>query len=1083
MRRVISIKSKLTYLLLATIILVIVLVGFSLDLLIKQFYQNEAGNDFQRLFSEVSEQLQENEKSITDHANLLASRNEIIATVNMVHRYSDPRKYQPLIFDPEKRSLAEELREEARSGNIDEIAIYAATGALVSFFSDGEDKNKEARGYISYQQGKPIIYSARSPLKSKWKESPLPDTIPLFFDPNKLNSDGSHYNHYNNGVLLHHHASIQRNYPDGSKVTVGYVITKKFITRTFVDEIKRKTGVDFAILLQRGHRIGGLEEISPKMLNLEDTQSDKTSSPMPFVRHNLENYFAATSRLELIDQTALLLAAVPKHVVNIAIGNAQSLVVMVLLASAIIILPIGIAVANRTISRPLAQLTEGVGAVQKGDYGTRISFSSHDELDSLARAFNNMSSSIHEREEELVESENKYRNLVDNLPQSIFFKNRDFNYVSCNRHYAEELGIDPEEIVGKNDFDFFSEKYALKYRHDDARIMKNGVMEELEEPYESEKTRGTIQTVKTPIRDSEGSIVGILGIFWDITDKKEAETRLRQSAAVFESTADGVIITDADIKIIAVNRTFTEITGYSEGEALGKKPSFRRSERQNEEFYRNMWDEIKSEGRWKGEIWNRRKSGEVYPEWMTISTVKDTEGRVTNYVSVFSDITNVKRTQMQLDHMAHHDPLTDLPNRTLLDDRLEQAISRARRHRTGVAILFIDLDRFKNVNDSLGHPTGDLLLQDVAKRLQSVLREEDTLARLGGDEFIVLVEELTKPEMAEAVAAKMLKTIARPFSIQGHELYIGASVGISIFPDDGTDAETLIKYADAAMYRAKEHGRNTYEFYTQELTKSALERLELESALRRAIERDEMEVYYQPQLDFASGRFIGAEALLRWHHPEHGLVPPDKFIPLAEESGIITDIGEWVLRNACQQAFVWSQQFSCFKRLAVNLSGVQVQRGDVVDTIGEILKQTGLPAEMLELEITESVLMQYPEVATETLGGLRELGIELAIDDFGTGYSSLSYLKRFPLQILKIDRSFIMGIPSDANDTEITRAVIAMAKSLHLTIIAEGVENDEQEQFLIREGCDIGQGYYYSQAISADEFSRLMAEKTGLCQT
>jgi diguanylate cyclase (GGDEF)-like protein/PAS domain S-box-containing protein len=655
--------------------------------------------------------------------------------------------------------------------------------------------------------------------------------------------------------------------------------------------------------------------------------------------------------------------------------------------------------------------------------------------------------------------------------------------VSCNRRYADDLGIEPEEVVGKNDFDFFSEENALKYRHDDTRIMQSGVMEELEEPYESGRTKGTIQTVKTPIRDSDGSIVGILGIFWDITDKKEAETRLRQSAAVFESTADGVIITDADINIIAVNRTFTEITGYSEKEALGKKPSFRRSERQNEEFYRSMWAEILQEGRWKGEIWNRRKSGEVYPEWMTISTVRDLTGAITNYVSVFSDITNVKRTQMQLDHMAHHDPLTDLPNRTLLDDRLEQAISRARRHNTGVAILFIDLDRFKNVNDSLGHPTGDLLLQDVAQRLQNVLREEDTLARLGGDEFIVVVEELNKPEMAEAVAAKMLKAIARPYSIQGHELYIGASVGISIFPDDGADGETLIKYADAAMYRAKEHGRNTYEFYTQELTKSATERLELESALRRAIEKGEMEVYYQPQLDFFSGSFVGAEALLRWNHPELGVVPPDKFIPLAEESGMITEIGDWVLRNACQQAVEWSQKFSSFKRLAVNLSSIQIQRGGIVDTVGEILTQSGLAAEMLELEITESVLMQYPDVATETLGGLRELGVELAIDDFGTGYSSLSYLKRFPLQILKIDRSFITGIPHDTNDMEITRAVIAMAKSLHLTIIAEGVENREQEQFLIKEGCDIGQGYYYSHAIPADEFSLLMAEKTGLCQT
>ena len=552
-----------------------------------------------------------------------------------------------------------------------------------------------------------------------------------------------------------------------------------------------------------------------------------------------------------------------------------------------------------------------------------------------------------------------------------------------------------------------------------------------------------------------------------------ADTRLRQAATVFESTREGVIITDLDGCILDVNRAFTEISGYSESEVLGRNPNLLRSDRQDRAFYQALWQSLKTVGHWQGEIWNRRKSGELYPQILTINTVADSQGRPSHYVGVMTDISQLKQSEARLEHLVHYDPLTNLPNRRLVQSRLEHALDRADRQNGRVAVLFVDLDRFKTVNDSLGHPSGDALLELLARRLSERVREDDTLARLGGDEFLVLLENLQRPEDAAGVAESLLSLLQRPFHLpNGQELFVGASIGISLYPDDGRTVTDLIQHADVAMYQAKEEGRNTYRFYTPTLTQTARERLGLEARLHRALAGEEFVLHYQAQVDMRDGRLIGCEALVRWHSATEGLVAPDRFIPLAEETGLIVPLGEWVLRQACTDCQSWRTNGLADLTIAVNLSGRQLRSPDLVERVTRVLRETGLPAERLKLELTESMIMDQREQALERLHGLKALGVRLSIDDFGTGYSSLAYLKRLPIDELKIDRDFVRDIPDDSSDMEIAATIIAMARNLRLNVIAEGVETPEQCDFLIRQGCTAGQGYLFGRPLPTEAFAQ-----------
>jgi diguanylate cyclase (GGDEF)-like protein/PAS domain S-box-containing protein len=567
-----------------------------------------------------------------------------------------------------------------------------------------------------------------------------------------------------------------------------------------------------------------------------------------------------------------------------------------------------------------------------------------------------------------------------------------------------------------------------------------------------------------------GHVTRMSGITMDIDERKHADERLHLQAAALEAAANAIVITDSHGTIIWVNHAFTTMTGYSKEEVLGKNPHVLKSGNQPESYYANLWSTILSGKVWQGEIVNRRKDGTTYTEEMSITPVTQGGGNAdTQFVAIKQDITERKAAEERVKFLAYYDALTGLPNRTLLQDRLANAVAGARRRKDKVALLFLDLDRFKNVNDSLGHSVGDLLLQEVAERLKRFGREQDTVARLGGDEFLVVLNGVKDVSDAAVTADRLLKSMNAGFVIQGHPITVTCSVGVSIYPEHGADGETLIKNADAAMYCAKEKGRNNFQFFTEDMNAQVVERLTLESSLRLALDKKELFLMYQPQMDIATGRIIGLEALARWQHPVLGLVPPDKFIRVAENTGLIMPIGEWVLRTACSQARKWQDEGLNAVSVAVNVSAVQFRQENFCEFIRRVLKETGLAPQYLELELTESLLLANADVMMSVIEELNAMGVTLAIDDFGTGYSNFGYLKQFRVSKLKIDRSFVRDVAVNSDDAAITTAIISMARSLSLKVIAEGVEDEAQMSFLRAHHCDEIQGYYFSKPLAVDK--------------
>jgi diguanylate cyclase (GGDEF)-like protein/PAS domain S-box-containing protein len=649
-----------------------------------------------------------------------------------------------------------------------------------------------------------------------------------------------------------------------------------------------------------------------------------------------------------------------------------------------------------------------------------------------------------------------------------------FFFSAFNRAAEKIDNISRDQVIGKDLLDVFPAAADLEIISALRRVWQTGVAEHC--PvffFQDGRIAGWRENFVYKLPSGE-----IVAIYDDVTERRRSEESLRLAAKVFESSAEGIVITDTDGKILSVNQAFTNITGYSQDEAQGLTPRILKSGRHEADFYRKMWVSLQETGHWQGEIWNKRKNGETYPEWMSIGNVKNDSGETTHFVATFSDISQRKEAEERINFLAHHDALTGLPNRVLLQDRVTQAIAASKHQGNKAALLMIDLDRFKNVNESLNHAFGDQLLQLVSQRLENCARGFDTVARSGGDEFVILMPEIRHVGEAAAMANAVLGALHQPFQLEGNEINITSSIGISVFPGDGDNNQVLLKNADVAMYRAKELGRNNFQFYTQDMNARTFEMLALENSLRHALKRQEFLLHYQPQIDIASGAIVGMEALIRLQHPELGMVPPGNFIPLAEETGLIVPIGEWVLREACFQAKEWRDMGFPGLRVAVNLSAHQFrQKGLLFDAVALALSDSGLNPDQLELELTESILMQDTEETLATLHQIKQMGVQLSIDDFGTGFSSLGYLKRFNLDKLKIDQSFVRDITGDLNDLAIARAVIALGHSFNLKVIAEGVETAEQLALLKENGCDEMQGFYFSRPLPTDAFLRLLQER------
>ncbi|MCB1722273.1 MAG: EAL domain-containing protein [Chromatiaceae bacterium] len=673
------------------------------------------------------------------------------------------------------------------------------------------------------------------------------------------------------------------------------------------------------------------------------------------------------------------------------------------------------------------------------------------------------------------EAEQRQRQLLDAAGEGIFGVDQSGAITFINPAGAELLGYDIPELIGRKLHEPSESGPALCSA--ECGLADPDHFTERTDESVMQRRDGTtfeVEFTRSPLV-SEGRAHGAVVVFSDISDRKHAEQSLLLAENVFQHITEGVVVTDIDGVILRVNRAMVAMVGFDEHELVGTHPPPYRSGEHPPVFYDQLWNALLADGSWEGEIWNRRQNGELFPTWQTIVGVMNSRGQPDRFVSVMRDITEQRRSEQRIHRLAYFDNLTNLPNRELFYDRFGHAIERAQRQQTELALLFLDLDRFKNVNDSLGHPVGDELLKAVSVRLLRLVRSEDTIARLGGDEFTILLESAPDDAAAANVAGKVVEALSRPFAIGEHTLHIGTSVGISRFPADGNDVTTLIKHADSAMYQAKAFGRNNYQFYSPGLSSRTSEQVLLEASLHRAIKNEELLLHYQPQFDRA-GRLTGLEALVRWMDPVRGLVPPSEFIPLAEESGLIVIIGEWVLRTACAQMRTWLDDGAPEFRVSVNVAGPQITRSDIASTVDEVLAQTGLQPVFLELEVTETFVMDNEAKTIDTLAQLRAKGVSIAIDDFGTGHSSLANLKRLPVDTLKIDRAFVRDVPNDPDDMAIARAIIAMGRQLQLKTIAEGVETEDQKRFLGDEGCDGFQGFLFSRPLPVEEVASLWHE-------
>lgn len=685
-------------------------------------------------------------------------------------------------------------------------------------------------------------------------------------------------------------------------------------------------------------------------------------------------------------------------------------------------------------------------------------------------------------EKALTESETLFHNLASNSPAGVFRVDKKGQITYYNDNWRAITNASDQELID-------GVAFPTSIHAEDSKAVSVAFHKCLHDKvsfnmeFRFSHPNQSVIWVKCqaqPCFDDKGVFNGFVGTLTDVTELKNVQDSLYMAGIVIDHSREAILVTDSNVNIMMVNKAFTEIEGYTAEEIIGKNPSILNSGRQDSHYFSAMYSSLKDTGVFQSEIWNRRKNGEIHPGILSITTVKNANQKITHYVSVFTDITSLKNTEERLAFLANHDTLTGLPNRMMLISHISHAIEGAKRKHKHIALLLLDLDRFKNVNDSFGHLAGDDLLQQLSAKLKTKLRGNDLMARLGGDEFVVVLEDVSNPEYAAKVAENIIQTIQEPWHLHQHNaiVNIGTSIGISLYPDHGDNSLDLLKHADAALYQAKGSGRGVAKYYSENLTRQARRRFKLETKLREAISNNELKLHYQPKLDVFTGKIISAEALVRWVDPKVGMIMPNEFISIAEETGLIAKLGEWVLREACRQGREWLDK-GLDLAIAVNISATQLYHDDITKTISDTLKTTGFPAKNLELELTESILMRREAESIKKLYQIKELGITLAVDDFGAGYSSLSYLRRFPLDVLKIDRSFVADLDDDKDDRAITATIIGIGRTLNLKVVAEGVETASQLAFLASHGCHMYQGFYASPALEAKLLEEFIAAYKG----
>ncbi len=681
-------------------------------------------------------------------------------------------------------------------------------------------------------------------------------------------------------------------------------------------------------------------------------------------------------------------------------------------------------------------------------------------------------------EEEYQKIHERFSQIYNSSKDAMGFAALDGVLLDVNDAFLKLSGYSREELLsGKNYQDIIPTEYHQLESKKISEVLRMGESAEYEkECVRKDGSRVPVLLTVFVVRGMDKKPVGLAIIIKDMTKFKQIEIEKQKLSLAVEQSPVIVMITDTKGNIEYVNPKFTEVTGYTLDEVKGKNPRLLKSNGTSPEIFKQLWETISQGGEWRGEFRNKKKNGELYWELASISSIKNPEGKMTHFLAVKEDITRRKWAEEAVVHMAYHDSLTDLPNRFLIEDRLVQALSQARHRKKLVGIMMLGLDRFKSVNDTLGHVLGDQVLQAVGKRLSDAVHEKGTVARIGGDEYMLLLPEVTSVEEVVKLAQQVIEIIRPSFHLNEQEVNLTASLGVSVYPNDGDDAESLLKDADTALGRAKQQGRNNYQLYTPSMHVEAFGRMVLENSMRKALSREEFIVHYQPLVDIRSRHVIGMEALVRWQHPDIGLVSPVEFIPIAEGNGLIIPIGEWVLRTSCSRSKAWQDGGFPHLRLAVNLSARQFQHANLLEMVEWILKDTGFDPHYLEFEITEGIAMENVEYSLTILRRLKEMGIQISIDDFGTGYSSLNYLKEFPIDTLKIDRSFIQDLTIDPGDAAIVSAIIVLAHSLKLKVTAEGVETQEQLDFLRKHKCDIIQGYLFSKPVPADQFEALIMQ-------